>query len=376
MPGLYILAGLILLLFCLQVRSVYVPCGIILYIIKKILERKGVDFMTWQEVQKKVIESLNSEQKKWLKSKVNLEVDNLKKYTTEEIYKIFPGRPKVNAQGVKVSTVNDSSFIYTFIWQCWLMIIAHELMAMKGNLRSFWYKELRPIFKKHNLLDKDEGPPVRSRYRSESPREIYILDRMSKIFDQFVLRGFFKFKDEFEFQDPREAFRIIGRKNPRFVFFTEKEGLFWFCEKVAKELGITAIASHGEPGLLTMEYFSEELKKRKVKNIVLACLTDYDPWGYNIAQSFKEKLEEPVFDFKVKFTNLTVLKEIFEPEVVEEKKRDLSNVSESKKKQVKVWMDETGGIDGKPYGMHIDNANFEKVWKAIEKWYKENKRKG
>jgi hypothetical protein len=38
-------------------------------------------------------------------------------------------------------------------------------------------------------------------------------------------------------------------------------------------------------------------------------------------------------------------------------------------------MDETGGIDGKPYGMHIDNANFEKVWKAIEKWYKENKRK-
>jgi len=246
-------------------------------------------------------------------------------------------------------------------------------MAMKGNLRSFWYKELRPIFKKHNLLDKDEGPPVRSRYRSESPRETYILDRMSKIFDQFVLRGFFKFKDEFEFQDPREAFRIIGRKNPRFIFFTEKEGLFWFCEKVAKELGITTIASHGEPGLLTMEYFADELKKRKVKNIVLACLTDYDPWGYNIARSFKEKLEEPVFDFKVKFTNLTVLKEIFEPEVVEEKKRDLNNVSDSKKKQVEDWMKETGGIDGKPYGMHIDNANFEKVWKAIEKWYKDEK---
>ena len=69
------------------------------------------------------------------------------------------------------------------------------------------------------------------------------------------------------------------------------------------------------------------------------------------------------------------MKEVFDPEVVEEKKRDLSNVSASKKKQVKDWVDEFGGIDGKPYGMHIDNANFDKVWKAIEKWYKENKRK-
>ncbi len=342
----------------------------------RILEGKVVDFMSWKDEQKKVLEKLTKEQKKWLYRKVDLEVDSLKKYTTEELYNIFPGRPKVNAQGVKVSTLNDSRFIYTFIWQCWLMTKVHELPPMMGNLRTFWYKELRILFIKHNLLDKDEGPPVRARYRSGNAREDYILDRMSKIFDQFVLRAFFRFQGEFKFQDPRESFRIIGRKNPRFIFFTEKEGLFWFCENVAKKLGITAIASHGEPGLLTMEYFADELKKRKVKNILLACLTDHDPWGYNIAEGFKEKLEETVFGFSVKFTNLSKnIYDIYEPAVVEEKKRDLSKVSAKKQKQVKAWVEETGGINGEAYGIHADNANFEKVWKAIEKWYK-NEKKG
>lgn len=353
----------------------YVPYDIVLDSWGKILDLIGVDFMSWKDEQEKVLEKLTEEQRKWLYSKVDLEADSIKKYATEELYKIFPGRPKVNAQGIKVSTLNDSRFIYTFIWQCWLKIRASELSPMMGNLRSFWYKELKHLFIKHNLLDKDEGPPIRFRYRSENLRETYILDRMSKIFDQFVLRAFFKFRDEFKFQDPREAFRMIGRKNPRFIFFTEKEGLFWFCEKVAKELAITVIASHGEPGLLTMEYFADDLKKRKVKNIVLACLTDHDPWGYNIAEGFKEKLEEAVFGFNVKSTNLSKnIYDIYDPEVVEEKKRDLSGVSARKQKQVKAWVEETGGIDGKAFGMHADNANFEKVWDAVEKWYKSEKK--
>jgi len=31
-------------------------------------------------------------------------------------------------------------------------------------------------------------------------------------------------------------------------------------------------------------------------------------------------------------------------------------------------VEDTGGIDGEAYGMHIDNANFEKVRLAVEEW--------
>ncbi len=349
--------------------------------------------MGWEDVQEEVLKRLTPEQLGWLKKSVDLEVSDLREMSTKEIRKRFPGDP----EGPEISTVDDARLIRTFIWQSYLMIKAGELSPVKGNLRSFWYRDLRPFYKNHNLLESDEGPALflGVSYGMEdilealsgggerrmdlfglfdtisfgAGREFYLTDKMGKSFDQFVLRAFFRFKGEFEFQDPREAFRIIGRKRPRLIFFTEKEGLFWLCEEIARKYGISAMASHGEPGYLTLEYFSDDLKDHDVRNVEIAALTDYDPWGYNIAREFGRKFQEPVFGFGVKTTHLTSL-DLFKPEVIEYAKRDLRKVSPSKRKQVEEWMKETGGIGGEPYGMHVDHAEFPRIRAAVEKWYK------
>jgi len=176
----------------------------------------------------------------------------------------------------------------------------------------------------------DRSPDMLRSLKNEG-REIYLTNKMGTIFDDFVIGGFFRFQGEFQFQDPREAFRIIGAKRPRYIFFTEKEGLFWLCKEIAKKYGITAVASHGEPGYLTMEYFSDALKARGVKTVEIASLTDYDPWGYNIAKSFEAKMKEPVFGFGTNLTSLTSLK-LFTSEAIAHKKRDLTKVSDSKSK--------------------------------------------
>lgn len=320
------------------------------------------------KLQDDVVATLTDEQNNWLNGKVDLKAKDIKKMSTELLRKTFPGKPKESQNHELLSTVNDSRLIYTFIWQCYLKIKAGELSPLMGNLRSFWYRELGPLLKYHHIFETDEGPPI-GRFRGrKGGREGYMLDKMSKAFDQFVLRGFFKFKGEFQFQDPREAFRIMGRKTPGRVFFTEKEGLFWLCQKYAKDYGITVVAAHGEPGLLTMEYLADELKARKVKRVKIAALTDYDPWGFNIADSFKDKMEEAVFGFKeIIPVHLTKL-DLFDEDVVAYAKRDLTKVSPSKKKQVEAWMKVTHGINNEPYGMHIDNANFKKVKVAVEAW--------
>lgn len=352
--------------------------------------------MKWKDIQEEVIAGLNDDQRRWLREKADLEAGDVVKMSVEEVRRRFPGKPKPGdgPDDDPLSTVNDSGIIHTVVWQAYLKLMVDEMLPVKGNLRSFWYKVLGPFYKHLNLLETDEGPPLRvesyrdflelaqdggnrgefERLYRGTGRELYLQDKMSKVFDQFVLRGFFRFKGEFQFQDPREAFRIIGRKNPRFIFFTEKEGLFWFCEKIAKELNITVVASHGEPGYLTMEYLSDELKKRKVKNVEVAALTDYDPWGFNIAKSFAEKMSEPVFGFSVNLTHLTGLK-LFDEDKIDYFKRDLRKVSASKKKQVDRWVRETGGINGEPFGLHVDNANLGKVDNAIKKWYKDVKGK-
>ncbi|MFH1451018.1 MAG: hypothetical protein ABIF89_00185 [bacterium] len=355
--------------------------------------------MNWQKMQEQVLKNLNFTQKEWLGKSVDLEVNDLRKMTQREIRARFPGKkPDAGSasEEPQITTVDDARLIRSFIWQSYLMIKAKELKPLQGNLRSFWYRELRPFLKNNNLLETDEGPPVlidsikdifpeeedslgetskdakgflKSFKGTDFGRELYIVDKMGKIFDKFVLNGFFRFQDEFEFQDPRESFRIIGRKKPRLIFFTEKEGLFWLCQEISKKYGISAVASHGEPGYLTMEYFSDALKNHGVRSVEIASLTDYDPWGYNIADGFGEKMVEPIFGLKAKITHLTSL-DLFTKEKIDYAKRDLTKVSPSKKRQVDEWMKITHGIDGKPCGMHVDLADFSRVRAAVDKWYK------
>lgn len=357
----------------------------------------------WMEYQTEVLGKITAEQDKWLRKNVDVNCADMRYMSTNEVRKRFPGKPKVSEEtGQQVSTVDDSRLMRTYIWQSWLEIMAYELPPVKGNLKSFMYRDLGPFLKGHELYESDEGPPISSiamrdmlnvfcemedrgdddlragdmeRTFKGHGREVYLLDKMSKLFDDFVLLKFFRFQDEFEFQDPREAFRIIGEKRPRYIFFTEKEGLFWFCKEIAKTHGITTVASHGEPGYLAMEYFADDLRARRVKNVEIGTLTDWDPWGYNIAGSFGEKLGHPVFGFDtVNTTRLTSL-ELFREDTIAKKKRDLNKVSESKKAQVTAWVEITGGIYGERYGMHVDNAEFKLIREAVTKWLKQVSKK-
>ncbi|MEQ8191833.1 MAG: hypothetical protein ABRQ39_27965 [Candidatus Eremiobacterota bacterium] len=366
----------------------------------------------WMDVAQEVLGSITSGQDEWLRRKVDVDCSDIRKMTTKEIKQRFPGRfkPVKNPQNPQNpqnpenpqnpnepdnqdAGVNDARLIRTFIWQSYLMIKSDELEPMKGNMRTFWYRELGPFLKYHGLYEEDrfegEKLPVEvakiieddsrddearvkefERAFKGQGRELYLLDKMSKSFDEFVLNSFFRFKGEFEFQDPREAFRIIGVKKPRYIFFTEKEGLFWFCKEIAKTYGISAVASHGEPGYLTMEYFSDALKAKGVRNVEIGALTDYDPWGYNIARTFGKKMKTPIFGFGVNTTFLTTL-DLFTPYTIEHKKRFLGNVSDSKLSQVEEWVKKTGGINGEQYGIHVDNAEMDKVRDAIKNWLKQ-----
>jgi len=80
-------------------------------------------------------------------------------------------------------------------------------------------------------------------------------------------------------------------------------------------------------------------------------------------------MAEPIFEFKkVNSKNLTNL-DLFTKEVIEYAKRDLSKVSPTKKRQVDDWMKITNGIDGKAFGMHVDHAEIDLIWKAVDNWY-------
>ena len=330
----------------------------------------------WQTLQDEMIKKLTPTQAKWFKEgkgkKVVVLKERFKDLNIEKIREYFKDE--------KEKGINDSLLVTSLIWQSFVLIEARVIDPMNGNMRSFWYRELRPFLVKNGLLGNDEIPGINT-IDIESPieiydeglskgagREIYILNLMSRKFDDYVLEGFFKFKGAFKFTDPRKYYRIIGKNKPRYIFFTEKEGLWELCKEIAKEYGISAVAAHGEPGLLTTEYLADELKARDVKNVKIGALTDYDPWGYNIADSFGEKLGSEVFNLVIEKNSKLTSLDLFTEETIEYKKRDLTTVNPKKKKQVDDWMKITHGINDEPYGMHVDNAEIKRVKKRVEEW--------
>lgn len=358
--------------------------------------------MGWQDEQEKVVKKLTASQQAFMKRrKIRTTIGDVSLMTTQEVRKHFRGEDTEAPDGAPVSTINDTQLLSTIIWQSYLKIRAKELGAMNGNLRSFWYKVIGPFYKHHNILVTDEGPALfwdslglsvddfieaiaeSGRRGFEvfgrgkgGGRELYIQNRMGVCFDDFVSEGFFRFQDEFGFKDPRADFSIVGRKIPRLIFYTEKEGLWYLCREIEKEYKISVMASQGEPGLLTLEYFTDKLRARGVKNIELCAFTDYDPWGFNIAGQACAKFGKSIFGFtSVKLTHLTSLS-LFRPEIIEYAKRDLTTVSAKKMTQVNKWLADGYGIPGpdgtrEPYGMHIDLADMDLVRKAVKKWFKE-----
>jgi hypothetical protein len=379
----------------------------------------------WKEEEKKFFEGLDADKKAWVRKRVKLALthdieDEVTSCPRERLIELFPDWQTV--EGKKECSLNDRELLLTFVWQIGMKIRSKDYAMIEGNMRSTWYQHVEPLYVAKNLLESDVAMPPdalsllmpnvldevlrvelpgisdgmkrleeviargaqgfrglgkreRELYRriSRAAREQYITNTMTKTFDDFVKAGVFRFKKDFGFLDPRESWRIIGENRPRVIFFTEKEGLWWLCQHLSKKFKITVVASQGESSLLAMEYLVERLKK-KVASVTVGALTDYDPWGFLIAENFAGKLKEGIFFGKdnVGLTRLNGtqddLAKLFTPEEIERGKRDLRLYSQYKQTQVKHWMEDTHGIKDEPYGIHVDLARRDRLKAVAEAW--------
>lgn len=331
--------------------------------------------------------------------------DDLRRLNRDAIVKLFPSTVR-NADDPKhhpKSDVNDAQLMRMLIWQQYLLTLDGQMNPLEGNLRSFWYRIVEPFYTKHAILDLPAGPSVETvadltgilelfNRAQREPDDVelygsiseggrhgaYVLGLMAACFDAFVRNRIFTFREPFQFFDPREKFHTVGSQTPSFILYTEKEGLWPFVRQLAHSKGISAMASHGEPGLVTLEYFTSQLRGHFVSFLRVCALNDYDPWGWEIGDNARAHIQEPAFgneeengamaSLQVDLHRLTSL-DLFDRDVIRDTKRDLSSMSGSKAKEVQQWMENGGGINGKPWSLHVDNANKNKIKKAFEKWY-------
>lgn len=339
---------------------------------------------TFDEKQAELVANFETElsvdDMKWLRRNVQLHAPELDKADTETVRKLF---------GTKAGGMNDAGLVRSYLWQSWILMGLGQVEPIDGNLRSFWYQRLEPFYRRHGLVDTDlvgeDGKPLvlRKKYSSRGEKIVNVMgERMSELVGYRI----FRYRD-LGFDEPFDHRAKPGRGRARILLVTEKEGLWKFMLLFHKgELeapgrsskkpkppitfkSISVMASNGQPSMLALEYFYDTLKSLGVGNLVIGALCDLDPWGYEIALSYTEKLH--FLGMKEVTTYLLPQPSWFTPEQIAAG-RDLSNLPTAGERTLaKKWFDKTGGVNGKLIGLHLDVVSKSKLLLNIYDWVKQ-----
>jgi len=226
--------------------------------------------------------------------------------------------------------------IRNLIWQAKERIEAGKRPPMEKLIRSFWYSDVKPTLQRADSLSQD-------------------FDQYEVVIDQLahLVRGedLMRYKD-LGFGDASREYRKIGSQ-PEVIVVAEKEGDWPLLREIHETTGVTVLAFGGQPSNLTAEYFVDDLRKRDVnlqKNFYLFSVTDYDPAGWIVRDSFISDLKFYGVS-RIEHTPLVSPKHLTEEEIEQNKYR-LPGGADSEIN--KDWAKKGGGIDRQFYGFEAD----------------------
>jgi hypothetical protein len=253
-------------------------------------------------------------------------------------------------------SLNVTLLMKNLVWQAFTWIQDGRMEPVEGNIRSFWYMNVKPVLSR--LGFKISG----DRYTA-------------KLYDVFVemttVHRLFRYGD-FGFIDERAYARAIGKNNGNFILFVEKDGLFSVVKGVAEANGTTAISLGGFPSYLTTEYLVRSMAGQGLLRspVRLVSVVDYDPSGYWIEREFIEQLEN--YQVKVASVYSVVIPSVLPEELVLACRYKLKQDSRTSN-----WLKVTGGISGQAYGLEADALGGrcirEELLKAIVQPYLDSK---
>lgn len=172
--------------------------------------------------------------------------------------------------------VNVSRLIRNIVWQLRERITNKEKPPLRELIRTFWYMYVKPTLSRAGALSEKT-------------------DQYAQLVDNIVLMvkdwDVMDYKD-IGFRDNKKATRKVG-VNANIILVAEKEGHQDFLLEMQDKYQISTIALGGQPSLLNIEYFVDDLKKQKVnlqRSFYVFTIVDYDPSGWIIKDAFRDNL--------------------------------------------------------------------------------------
>ena len=236
----------------------------------------------------------------------------------------------------------------SIIWQVLERIRSGDLPAISGNLRTFWYRHVKPVLA--HIPDDDTA--------KTDPYETMLAAFTELVMEEKLCRY-----AEFDFTDENWEHRRIGTRKPHILLFAEKRGWMRFLKQAHEQWGISVLSLGGAPSALTSEYTAAHLQSvlKSDAQILLLGIVDFDPSGWVIAKAFQDQLAQ---------TGLTQtqLHTLIHPSHYPPEELTLFRFPLPKGQATLTtrWLEQTGGIDGEKWGLESESMPFDKVKSLIQ----------
>lgn len=192
-------------------------------------------------------------------------------------------------QGASGYPINVSLLFRNIVWQTREMVINKEMPPLKELIRTFWYMYIKPTLSRAGALT------------HETDQYAQLVDTIVFMVKDWRLM---EYKD-IGFRDDNKANRAVGH-NANIIVFSEKTGHQDFLAEIYDRYQVSALALGGQPSVLNVEYFVDDLKERGIdirRSFYLFSIVDYDPSGWIIRDAFVDDLRH----YGVKNTQVTDL---------------------------------------------------------------------
>ncbi|RLF39778.1 MAG: hypothetical protein DRN12_06495 [Thermoplasmata archaeon] len=229
------------------------------------------------------------------------------------------------------------------------------------SLRSFWYTSVKPVLDKLGLLSKtDMSEEGLTRWDSELSRYMSELVKLGVLsYQDLRIIDTSRLKDNpsIKYHTPNVdtyGYEISIPAYPNIILGTEKDTIWNIIHGMSNLFGCSCISGKGQNSLGAMEVLIRGILevKPEIDRIYILTLTDYDPAGYYIADTFYNQAKVIVknlgYDIDIYAERLGIFPGQLTEEEIEQNKYTPKPANRDK------WFTATGGINGEPYGLELD----------------------
>lgn len=259
--------------------------------------------------------------------------------------------------------VNVTRLIRNLLWQMKERVAAsgkpfHEL------LRTYWYMYVKPTLSRAGALAEAD------QYKQLSEHLVGLV----KVYQVM------KYKD-IGFRDENEAHKKVGLF-ANVIVFAEKEGQFGYLSELFEQYHVSVIALGGQPSVMNIEYFVDEIKAAKInlrRSFYLFGIVDFDPSGWIIRDAFVNNLRYygikniQTFDLVHPDMLKTPEEVIYArysvpagPEMEEKNRRWYEEVTKRHYAYMKHLVEESAG-KRKLYGLQAESVSAERISLELER---------